>query len=180
MSQPKSLQKSNNINEVIRKARQPRLTTQTKNKIVKTIAETGDEATACATYNVGAASFRLALEKDHSFAERVSNAKRLYLAELEQEAKRRAVNGVTRKKYYQGEEIGEEQEYSDKLMVELLRAAAPEKYSRKTNVENNTTVNVEADQGMRQKLAAALKIPLNSTPTPLEDEDAIDGEYQED
>ncbi len=49
--------------------------------------------------------------------------------ELEQEARRRAVEGVTRKKYDKdGNLIEEEQVYSDRLMEKLLEANNPEKF----------------------------------------------------
>lgn len=181
MSQSKSLQTSDrdDLKGLIRKRKRPILSVQVKNKLVKTMAETGDERAACAAMDVSRVSFRSALEKDHSFAERIAMAKDQYLAELEREAKRRAVDGVEKKIYYKGDEIGTEIKYSDKLLETLLNAADPDKYSKKTNVENNTNINVDADTGMRKKLAAALQLDIKDTPTPLEEE-VIEGEYTQD
>lgn len=181
MPQSNSLQTTDgeNLKGLIRKRKKPILSVQVKNKLVKVMAETGDERTACAALEVSRVSFRNALEKDHSFAERISMAKDQYLAELEREAKRRAIDGVEKDIYYQGDKVGTETKYSDKLLETLLHAADPDKYSKQTKVENTTSINVDADTGMRQKLAAALQLDIKDTPIPLEDE-AIEGEYSED
>ncbi len=47
---------------------------------------------------------------------------------LEAEAWRRAVKGVLKPVFYQGEETGEVREYSDTLLIFLLKGAKPEKY----------------------------------------------------
>lgn len=47
---------------------------------------------------------------------------------LEQEARRRAVEGVAEPIYYQGVRVGAVQKYSDTLLIFLLKGARPEKY----------------------------------------------------
>jgi hypothetical protein len=50
------------------------------------------------------------------------------IGRLEREAFRRAVEGVRKAEYYKGEIVGYEREYSDTLMVLLLKSHAPETY----------------------------------------------------
>jgi hypothetical protein len=54
---------------------------------------------------------------------------------LEDEAVRRAHEGVLQARYYQGKPIGAERIYSDGLMMFLLRALRPEKYRERVSAE---------------------------------------------
>lgn len=47
---------------------------------------------------------------------------------LEIEARRRAEEGVTEDVYYQGEVVGHKRNYSDTLLIFMLKAHRPEKY----------------------------------------------------
>jgi hypothetical protein len=55
---------------------------------------------------------------------------------LEQEARRRAVEGVAEPVFYQGEICGTVQRYSDTLLIFLLKGAKPEKYADRAINEN--------------------------------------------
>jgi len=54
---------------------------------------------------------------------------------LEAEARRRALDGVAKPVFYQGEECGTVQEYSDTLMTLLLKAHRPDKYKERSSNE---------------------------------------------
>jgi len=54
---------------------------------------------------------------------------------LEDEAKRRAYNGVDEPVFYQGEQCGLVRKYSDTLLIFLLKARRPEKYRERTTTE---------------------------------------------
>ena len=53
---------------------------------------------------------------------------------LEHEARRRAMDGVTKPVFYKGEECGTIQEYSDTLAIFLLKAHRPERYREHYNI----------------------------------------------
>lgn len=55
---------------------------------------------------------------------------------LEEEARRRAYNGTTKPIYQQGQCVGEIQEYSDTLMIFLLKGARPEKYRENASIKH--------------------------------------------
>lgn len=66
---------------------------------------------------------------------------------LEQEAQRRAFHGTIKPVFQKGECVGHVREYSDALMMMLLKARRPEKYregmdARQQSGEFNLTVNV--------------------------------------
>jgi hypothetical protein len=65
---------------------------------------------------------------DKAFAEKFEKARSEVLAVLEDEAFRRAYKGVGEPVFYKGEECGEVQKFSDRLLITLLKAYAPEKY----------------------------------------------------
>ena len=50
---------------------------------------------------------------------------------LEQEARRRAVEGVEEPVFYQGKQVGTIRKYSDTLLIFLLKGARPEKYAER-------------------------------------------------
>ena len=57
---------------------------------------------------------------------------------LEQEARRRAVDGVEKPVFYQGQKCGVVNEYSDTLLIFLLKGAKPERY--KERISNEVSV----------------------------------------
>lgn len=75
---------------------------------------------------------------------------------LEDEALRRAVDGVARDVYYQGEVVGQEQQYSDGLLQFMLAGRRPERY--RPNHQINTQVNVQIEQPSDRDVAKALSL----------------------
>lgn len=68
------------------------------------------------------------LKVDQDYAEAFVQARAMGAQSLEEEAIRRARDGVTRKIFYKDEHIADEQVYSDVLLIFLLKGAMPEKY----------------------------------------------------
>lgn len=67
---------------------------------------------------------------DPKFAEEWDEAIEVGCDRLEEEAWRRAHDGIERDVYYQGEVVGQERHYSDRLMERLLEAHRPDKYRK--------------------------------------------------
>lgn len=84
------------------------------------------------------------LEHDQEFLTAFGLAKKDAVESLEAEATRRATEGVKKIKaiYHNGEVVGyqEETEYSDTLLIFLLKGAAPEKYRENIAVTQTTVV----------------------------------------
>lgn len=72
---------------------------------------------------------------DEEFARRWDEAVDVAVDGLEEEAWRRAKDGVLKPVYQKGEKVGQVREYSDQLMVTLLKAHKPEKYRERTSTE---------------------------------------------
>lgn len=75
------------------------------------------------------------LEDDPKYRERFDRAKAEAAQTLEDEAVRRAREGTIKPVFYQGEVCGEVFEYSDALMIQLLKAWMPDKYRERITQE---------------------------------------------
>jgi hypothetical protein len=64
---------------------------------------------------------------------------------MEDEARRRAVEGFLRPVYQGGKHVGDEQVYSDRLMEFLLRARRPTVYRNSVNLSSQTPQATQAD-----------------------------------
>ncbi len=76
------------------------------------------------------------------FSDAWDNALQEGLDLLEDVARQRAFEGVTKNIYYQGKKCGEVKEYSDGLTMFLLKAHRPEKYRDKPNGNLNQSGGV--------------------------------------
>lgn len=100
------------------------------------LADTGNISAAATLAGINRTTFYRRRDDDEAFAKAVSDALETACDSLELEARRRALAGVPRKKFDKGLPIidpdtGEqyvEREYSDTLMIFLLKGHRPEKY----------------------------------------------------
>ena len=92
---------------------------------------------------------------EQAYATAFEVAKNAAAETLENEARRRAVEGVTEAVYYQGEVVGTIQKYSDVLLIFLLKGALPAKYKDRREVTGAVTATV-ADPGRHQLTDADL------------------------
>lgn len=89
-------------------------------------------------------------ENSPAFARAFAVAREISVEVLEVEAYRRAHDGVDRPVYQGGRRVGTVREYSDTLLIFLLKGLAPEKYRER--FEHSGQINVGFDQ-----LIAALR-----------------------
>lgn len=108
-----------------------------KDAFIENLTLTGLEREARVHAGVSLAKYRKALDDDPDFAEQVQEAKERAVDRLESEARRRAVEGVTRHVYYKGEVVGEQTDYSDSLLMFLLKANRPDKFGDKTTLKGS-------------------------------------------
>lgn len=74
------------------------------------------------------------INKDTAFKTKFEAACQVALGALEDEAVRRAFDGTNRPVYQGGKKVGAIKEYSDTLLIVLLKARAPEKYKERQEV----------------------------------------------
>jgi hypothetical protein len=81
-------------------------------------------------------------KENEDFAKRWDDAAEAGTDLLEDEAVRRAVEGVPRPVFYQGKVVGAVQEYSDELLIRMLKARRKAKYSDRVESAVSNTVRV--------------------------------------
>ena len=92
---------------------------------------------------------------DADFAALLADAREEGTDALEAEARRRAVTGTPRPVFYKGEEVGQVREYSDTLLIVLLKAEPPKKYRAGGPSNFETQVDLsEFDNAKLERLAA--------------------------
>ena len=100
---------------------------------------------------------------------------------LEEEARRRAVDGVNKRPiYHRGVQVGEIAQYSDKLLIFLLERRRPEVWSRSRNANRPAGFarSYEASEKVERKVVsseeALARIKELGLPIPV-----IEGDYEE-
>jgi hypothetical protein len=69
------------------------------------------------------------MDADPEYAKAFVSATEQAADRLEQEARRRAIEGTTEPVWYRGQKVGAVQKYSDTLLIFLLKGCRPEKYA---------------------------------------------------
>lgn len=96
------------------------------------------------------------LKKDAEYAGSFEQAEQSVADMLEREAIRRAVEGVERPVYQGGRLVGTVQDYSDTLLIFLLKGHKPEKFKERAQVASEVTVkdgDSDLDREIRRLVA---------------------------
>ena len=75
---------------------------------------------------------------------------------LEAEARRRAVTGVDKPVYYKGEVVGSITQYSDRLLMFLLRAHRPQMFRDGGKVKQPGATDVDVDEDIEKAILEKL------------------------
>lgn len=89
-------------------------------------------------------------EADKKFADAWADAYLIGNDALEEEAQRRAVGGVEKPVFYQGVQVGTVREYSDTLLIFLLKARNPSRYCERVRA-----ARIEAESEAKRLAAEA-------------------------
>ena len=101
------------------------------------------------------------LKEDPTYRQRFEDATRQAAQTLEDEATRRAHEGLRKAVRYKGKIVGYETEYSDSLLIERLRAVSPEKYRPPTRIEKR---DVDKDGNDKKFAFDDLHAYMNAVP----------------
>lgn len=99
------------------------------------LAETGIVGKACKAVEISRRTAYNWREEHPEFAKAWDSALKIGVSALEDEAHRRAFEGIEEPVFHQGEVCGTVRKYSDTLAIFLLKAHAPEKYRENTRME---------------------------------------------
>ena len=92
------------------------------------LARTGNVAGSAELVGMSRAAAYKARRTNKRFAAKWEEAIDVATDAMELEARRRGMSGVAEPVYYQGQQVGHVQKYSDVLLIFLLKAHRPEKY----------------------------------------------------
>lgn len=120
-------------------AQRKKITPKLKEKFLSLLADTGNVSKCCLALNVSRRHIYLARRDDSVFAKEWLSALATAVELLEDEAWRRAFEGIDRPIYYKGELIDMVKDYSDTLLMHRLQAEKPDKYQYRQKVDANVT-----------------------------------------
>lgn len=110
-----------------------------KAAFLRTLAKIGNISTAAELCNMARSNHYDWMRDDPEYPALYHAAMETATDKLEEEAQRRAVEGVQEPIYQNGELVGHKLKYSDVLLMFLLNGARPEKYKR---VTENRSLNL--------------------------------------
>lgn len=116
----------------------------------------GNVKKACELSGMARSTVYRLRKNDPAFASVFSEAFEEGIDALEDEARRRAFEGVERPVFYQGKQCGAIREYSDTLLMFLLKGARPGKYRDAYRVEVNAANEAARDAEALRKIEADL------------------------
>lgn len=96
--------------------------------MLASLARLGNISKACEVAGISRATHYLWSREDPEYVKAVDDAMETAADVLEEEARRRAHDGVEEPVFYQGEVCGTVRKYSDTLLIFLLKAAKPQKF----------------------------------------------------
>lgn len=137
------------------------------NTFLFVLSRTGRVVDAINAINADERAVYMYKDEDEEFRDCWREALALYTAALEDEVQRRAVEGVERAIMYKGAHVATERQYSDTLLIALLRRHSHEWREALSSPGASTSINVQTAQiaggapqelpspeTMRQRLAA--------------------------
>jgi hypothetical protein len=109
-------------------ANRTKRTLKKEETFLEVLRQSANVSKACKAAGIGRTAAYEWAKNDSAFALAWDEALEEASDSLEEEARRRAVKGTTRPVYQGGKKVGSIQEYSDTLLIFLLKGARPQKY----------------------------------------------------
>jgi len=134
-----------------------KLTPEKAARFLEVLADTANVTKAAKTIRMARAYLYQLKAKDKRFCAAWNEAVKHGTAALEDEAARRAMEGTLKPVFYKGEKCGTIREYSDTLLIFLLKARDPEKYTDRVKQELTGK-----DGGPLQSVAVATNDPMEA------------------
>jgi len=116
-----------------------------KAEFLKKLATCGNLQVACRALSVSTVTIHRARKYDGAFAEAYDEAMLAAHWTWEAEAVRRGVEGIEKPIYYKGELVDTIKEYSDQLLIFLLKGAFPERYRERVDIKQTDKLQAEVE-----------------------------------
>lgn len=142
-------------------------------KFLRELERTGNLKASAAYVGVTAQTIYAAQKRIEGFKDACDTARDKMAHTVESEMRRRAIDGVEKGVYYQGELVATELEYSDQLLTLLAKANAPDRYGKIDDRFGTVEHKHSLDDKSMDKLAGLLGIRIidveSSTQSSLSD-----------
>lgn len=148
-----------------------------KNSFLAAFSECGVISRAAEIAGIDRGAHYRWIQDDLEYAKAFHDAEEVAAERLEEEARRRAVEGTERPVYYQGQQCGTIREYSDTLLIFLLKGAKPEKYAER--IRNDLSVSTPAQQAKEGEYLTLRQLKEEQARKAKETEGAIVVESQD-
>lgn len=129
-------------------------------KFIKWLCKTGNVTASCLKAKISRRHAYATRKEDPLFAEAWDEALGIATELLEEEARRRAQDGVLEPVYQDGKLAGKVRKYSDTLLIFLLKAHKPDKYRENHHHKhvgaNDGPIEIELDDTERSARIASL------------------------
>lgn len=124
-----------------------------KARFLKEFAQNGNVSVSCRAAKVGRRTIYDWLEVDPTFKGLYEEAHDEALDALEEEARRRAVDGVNEPVYQGGEKVGTVRKFSDALLILLLKGKRPDTFRERHEVtgKNGGPLHTQTDVILKAK-----------------------------
>lgn len=133
-----------------------KLTGEKKIALLAALAATGNTTKACAAVDITRVTAWKWRQHDEQFAKDWEEAMKVGMEGMEDEAKRRAFDGVAEPIFYKGMAIDTIQKYSDSLAIFLLKGGMPDKYAERNKSEITNPDGSLGDNVDNRKIARLL------------------------
>jgi len=110
---------------------------------IKWLSRKGNVSAACKKAKIDRSTAYEWRKDDPNFAKRWEEAIEIATEWMEEEARRRAADGVLQPVFQGGKRVGSIRKYSDTLLIFLLKAHKPEKYRDNYHIEHAGTLTHE-------------------------------------
>jgi len=104
-------------------------TAEFKEAFLRMLTELPNMTAVCKLMVISPRNIAVARKKDPEFDKGVQEAMEQGYDMIEEEARRRAVDGVMEPIFFRGEEVGAVRKYSDQLLIMLLKGYKPKKFN---------------------------------------------------
>ena len=125
-------------NERIKKTRSPVVNRRiAQPAFLAAYAKCGNITNAARAAGISWSTHRLWLRDDEKYREAFELAEGVLIGQLEDEAWRRAVEGIEKPVFYKGVQCGSYRRYSNRLLIMLLKCRKPKKYGDRKYQDNS-------------------------------------------
>lgn len=141
----------------------PQIAHQQKRAFLAAFAHTGRIRRAAESSQVNWRNHYNWLAADAAYVEAFAEATRMAGDFLEDEAIRRAMEGVLKPIFYKGEHVDNETVYSDTLLIAALKGAKPEKYRENAHLKVEGDITLHLEERTRQANDRILRLRRGSS-----------------